>query len=336
MFGEECDAKERRWMDPSAVSSNERASMGYRAHIQRPSVEVQSIGSEESEGQSCLLISITALLPTMSLQLRLTQDPPMSSRPPWSIERFQIFHLHSRLRWSSLEDRNRTTLNKTFLAVTHSNGSSLFETRDVYYRRDLILQIESNCTESAIDYSFDYGSTWSGTIDDDESQFSSIIRRHENRTVSRLTFPLATIPLDYFSVRFRWRFSHSCHPHSLQYVSLGDRCPMNCYGHARCDRGQCQAVQPAVPLVSSVHSPSVLPFSNKDRLCIDRLSRDIRSRRAGNELASVRSTSTASESDPVDHSRSTGHHSTDRFTVHTVLCTPLLCLLKHRPRSTIS
>ena len=243
--------------------------MGYNAHIQGSSVEVQSIDLEESEGPSCLLISITALLPAMILQLRLTQDPPMPSRPPWSIERFQIFHLHTRLRWSSVEDRNRTTLNNTFLAVTLSNGSTLFETRDVYYRRDLILQIESNCTESGIDYSFDYGSTWWGMIDDDDSQFSSITRRHENRTVSRLTFPLATIPWDYFSVRFRWRFSPSCHQQSLEYVSIGDRCSMNCYGHARCDRGQCQAVQAIVPLVSSVHSPSVLPFSDKYRLCID-------------------------------------------------------------------
>ena len=271
MLGEECDAKERRWMDSSAVPPNERTSMGDNAPIQRPSVEVQFVYSTESKDLSYLSISTTALLPAMIAQLRLTQDPPMLSRPPWSIERFQIFHLHARLRWSSLEDRHGTTLNETFLAVTSSNGSAVFETRDVYHRRDLILQIESNCTKSEIGYSFDYGSHWVDMLAGDDSQFTSIVRRHENRTVSRLTLPLATIPLGYFSVRFRWRFSPSCQQPTLQYVSVGDPCPMNCYGHARCDHGQCQAVQPVVPLVRSIgffsdpRSPTDL-FSAADRL----------------------------------------------------------------------
>ena len=172
-----------------------------------------------------------------------------------------------------------------------------FETRDVYYRRDLILQIESNCTESEIDYSFDYGSNWWGMIDDDDSQFSFITRRHENRTVSRLTFRLATIPLDYFSVRFRWRFPPSCHQHSLQYVSLGDRCPMNCYGHSRCDRGQCQAAQPAVPLVSSTNPlcSSVLEqVSSLDRLTFVRHSISTRWTRLGYSSIHIDSTGIAS------------------------------------------
>jgi hypothetical protein len=101
----------------------------------------------------------------MIVQLRLIQDSPLLSRSPWSIEQFYIFYIHSSLKWILLDDK----WNSTFLTLTtKSNNEILYETKDVYFNLNYILQIEYNDTNflnNSIEYSLDFGLTWLDNIE---------------------------------------------------------------------------------------------------------------------------------------------------------------------------
>ncbi|CAF1593937.1 unnamed protein product, partial [Didymodactylos carnosus] len=115
------------------------------------------------------------------IELRVTQDPIPGSllSTPWSIEEFNVFHIHKELRWSSQMNDNWNT---TFLDGIHIErgtfchipyvflincNHSMLITKDVYYSRDYILQLEiangcgNQTNDIYIDYSIDLGESWS-------------------------------------------------------------------------------------------------------------------------------------------------------------------------------
>ncbi|CAF0939143.1 unnamed protein product [Adineta ricciae] len=197
-----------------------------------------------------LRLNVTKLLPSIILQLRLIQDVPMTSRSAWSIERFHVSHIHSYLQWSSLEDQNQTlSWNSTFLTFTKTKTQIVYETKDVYFKSDYILQIEFNCTNLILEYSLDFGSKWSEISNDNELQFVPIQFRSGNVTINRLTFPFHLLLNRNRSIRFRLRFSSKCSYHPLIYFYIGNKCPMNCFGNAHCNKGQCQMTNSVLPVV---------------------------------------------------------------------------------------
>jgi hypothetical protein len=177
----------------------------------------------------------------MIVQLRLIQDSPLLSRSPWSIEQFYIFYIHSSLKWILLDDK----WNSTFLTLTtKSNNEILYETKDVYFNLNYILQIEYNDTNflnNSIEYSLDFGLTWLEISNENQLKFSSIKFYHKNITFYRLT-----ITLNLFSIiRFRFQSQQN----HLQYIYIGNKCLMNCFGNTRCVNGECQKMNPIMPLV---------------------------------------------------------------------------------------
>jgi hypothetical protein len=188
------------------------------------------------------LISITKLLPPFIVQLRLIQDSPLISRLPWSIEQFYIFHIHSQLQWFASED---TKWNSTFLTLTNSTDDIIHETKDVYFNRDYILQIEfnySNFTNNNLEYSSNLGLTWLQISNENEIQIIPIRFSNANVTFYRLTIPFDFISSPNNSIRFRF-FNH------LQYVYIGTKCLMNCFGMSHCNNGECKTISSSIPLV---------------------------------------------------------------------------------------
>ena len=188
---------------------------------------------------SLCLIRTTILLPTVILQLRVIQDSPIQNRSPWSIQQFYLFYIHSSLQWLSWKDQ----WNSTFLIlINQSNNETFYETKDVYFHSNSILQIEFNDTnfrDNPIEYSADLGLTWSEISNENQLKFSPIKFHQKNITIYRLT-----IELNLFStIRFRFKQSH------IHYAYLGSRCPMNCYGLTRCMNGECQSINQPAPLV---------------------------------------------------------------------------------------
>lgn len=173
----------------------------------------------------------------MTVQFRLLQDSPLIGRSPWSIEQFYIFHIHSSLKWILFKD----PLNSTFLTITKkSNNQIIYETKDVSFNSNSILQIEYNDTIN-LEYSIDFGSTWFDISDDNQLKYFPIKFSYENITFYRLTITLNIISI----VRFRLQIKEN----HLQYISIGRKCFMNCYGHARCINGECQLINSFIPLV---------------------------------------------------------------------------------------
>ncbi|CAF4307581.1 unnamed protein product, partial [Adineta steineri] len=121
--------------------------------------------------------NITKLLPSVILQLRLIENFPVNDRSAWSVEQFHLFHIHTKLQWFT---STNTKWNSTFLKLINSTNTILYETKDVYFNENYILQIEFNCTNNILQYSLD---------------------------------------LDNY----------------LQYIYIGNKCLMNCFGHARFD-----------------------------------------------------------------------------------------------------
>lgn len=173
----------------------------------------------------------------MNLQLRLIQNFPLIGRSPWSIEQFYIFHIHSSLKWILLEDQ----LNSTFLTVTKKlNNQIIYETKDIQLNSNYILQIEYNDT-IVLEYSIDFGLTWLEISNDNQLKFVPIKFHHNNMTFYRLT-----ISLNLFSIiRFRFQLKQN----HLQYISIGRKCFMNCFGLSRCINGECQIINSFIPLV---------------------------------------------------------------------------------------
>jgi hypothetical protein len=126
--------------------------------------------------------------------------------------------------------------------INQSNNEILYETKDIYFNSSSILQIEYNDTnfrDNPIEYSVDLGLKWVEISNENQLKFSPIKFHQKNITIYRLT-----IALDLFStIRFRFKQSH------LDYAYLGNQCPVNCYGHARCMNGECQTNDGLVPLV---------------------------------------------------------------------------------------
>ena len=190
---------------------------------------------------------ITQLLPPIVLQLRLIQDPPMNSRSPWSIEQFHVFHFHSHLHWSAADDPKRAKWNTTFLTLAKSTEKIVHQTKDVQFQPSLILQFELNSSHSIADilqYSPDLGLTWLKALN--EKQLVNTPIRF-NRSFYRFTVPFQTFTSRNSSIRFQLTLPIQCH---LEYLYIGDPCPMNCHGQSRCNNGECSLVQPVAPLVS--------------------------------------------------------------------------------------
>lgn len=196
-----------------------------------------------SSNRSMKFIRITQLLPPIILQLRLIQDEPMVDRSPWSIEQFYVFHIHPYLQWS-LKNRtiDQNSQNSTFLTSTKN-----YQTKDVSFQFNSILQFETNCSDSTdeiLRYSSDLGSTWF-TISNDQQLSFVPIRFDEN--LYRYTLPFESFLFRNDSIRFEITLNSSC---QLQYLYVGDSCPMNCYGQARCSQRQCFTSVAVAPLVS--------------------------------------------------------------------------------------
>jgi hypothetical protein len=126
--------------------------------------------------------------------------------------------------------------------TNQSNNEIFYETKDVHFHSNSILQIEFNDTnfrDNLIEYSLDLGLTWLEISNENQLKFSPIKFHHKNITFYRLT-----IAFNLFStIRFRFKQNH------LHYIYLGNQCFMNCYGHARCMNGECQMMNPIIPLV---------------------------------------------------------------------------------------
>ncbi|CAF0744576.1 unnamed protein product [Adineta steineri] len=190
--------------------------------------------------------NITKLLPSIILQLRLIENFPVNDRSAWSIEQFHIFHIHTKLQWFS---STNTKWNSTFLKLINSTNTILYETKDVYFNENYILQIEFNCTNNILQYSLDLGLKWLDISNENQLQFIPIKFHSENMTFYRLTIPLNLFTNQNNSIRFRLRFSSECKDNYLQYVYIGNKCLMNCFGHARCMNGECQMNNSILPLV---------------------------------------------------------------------------------------
>ena len=165
--------------------------------------------------------SVTKLVPKMILQFRMIQRAPILNRTPWSIEQFHIFHIHSSLQWTI----EKNHWNSTFLI---NKNETFYETKDVDFNRNSIIQIESKSLIESIEYSQDFGLTWNEISNENQLKSTSI----QFDSYSRLTFTLDLSSTVRF--RFQSKFNH------LQYVYVGHSCPMNCFGNARCSNGECQ------------------------------------------------------------------------------------------------
>ncbi|CAF2035396.1 unnamed protein product, partial [Rotaria magnacalcarata] len=197
-------------------------------------------------------LNIIKLLPVYILQLRLVQDAPSGGRPPWSIEKFHIFHIHSQLQWFALEDKNATQWNSTFLTKTNSTDQIIYEIKDVYFNLDYILQIEFNCinfTKNILEYSINLGLTWLEIPNEDELQIVPIKSNYENNTIYRLTIPFSLFSIQNNFIRFRLKFSSNCTGDHLKYIHIGNKCSMNCFGNTRCFNSECQTTPVNIPLV---------------------------------------------------------------------------------------
>ncbi|CAF3387291.1 unnamed protein product [Rotaria sp. Silwood1] len=197
-------------------------------------------------------LNIIKLLPQYILQLRLIQNSPIIGRPPWSIEQFHIFHIHSHLQWFSLEDKNYTKWNSTFLKILNTTNQIIYETKDVYFNSDYILQIEFNSIDyinNILEYSINFGLTWFEISNENELEIIPIKFNHENITFYRLTVPFYFFSIQNNSIRFRFKFSSNCTTNNLQYIYIGNKCLMNCYGNTRCINGECQVMNAITPLV---------------------------------------------------------------------------------------
>lgn len=165
----------------------------------------------------------------------------MQNRSPWSVERFYLFHTHSSLQWLGPKD----PWNSTFLTLTQqTNHGILYQTKDVYFHPQSILQIEYNDTnfqDHLFEYSTDLGLTWAVISHENQMKFAPMKFRDQNITYDRLTMTFNVLSV----VRFRFR----CRANHLRYLYLGNPCPMNCYGTVRCTNGECQPNDPIVPLV---------------------------------------------------------------------------------------
>ncbi|CAF2836302.1 unnamed protein product [Rotaria sp. Silwood2] len=197
-------------------------------------------------------LNIIKLLPQYILQLRLIQNSPITGRPPWSIEQFHVFNIHSHLHWFSLEDKNYTKLNSTFLKIINLTNQIIYETKDVYFNSDYILQIEFNCIDfikNILEYSINFGLSWLEISNENELEIIPIKFNHENITFYRLTISFNVFSIQNNSIRFRLKFSSNCTTNHLQYIYIGNKCLMNCYGNARCLNGECQIMNAITPLV---------------------------------------------------------------------------------------
>jgi hypothetical protein len=191
----------------------------------------------------------------------------MNSRSAWSIEQFHIFHIHSQLQWFSLNDKKNPKWNSTFLTITNSTSQFLYETKDVYFNSDYILQIEFNCTNftnNIFEYSSDLGLKWAEISNENELQFIPIRFNVDNVTFYRLTIPFNLFTNRNNSIRFRLRFPSKCEENHLRYVYVGNKCLMNCFGNTRCTKGQCEMSNSIIPLVRklfkffSIHNKKLL------------------------------------------------------------------------------
>ena len=188
----------------------------------------------------------------MLLQLRLIQDSPINGRTPWSIKQFYTYYIHSHLRWFSFEDKNNTKWNSTFLQLINSTSEIIHELKDVYFNRNYIFQIEFNClnfTRKLPEYSIDFGLTWLEILNQDNLHFIPIKVKQQNNTFYRLTIPFNLITIRNKSIRFRLRFSLNCQKNYLQYIYIGNKCLMNCFGNAHCHNEECHMMNSITPLV---------------------------------------------------------------------------------------
>lgn len=187
---------------------------------------------------------IVRLLAPVVLQLRLIQESPLFNRAPWSIEQFQVFHVHRQLKWSSDEEN---LWNTTFLTINSNDPKLLiYQTRDVEFESTFVVQVELNCSHSnnyQLQYSTNFGLNWL-ELPSDKQTFLSEINFESN--FSRLTFPLNLFSNSTNSIRFRLSI---CSPCRIQYIFIGPPCPNNCYGAARCHNGHCQFSEAFVPQV---------------------------------------------------------------------------------------
>jgi hypothetical protein len=171
----------------------------------------------------------------------------MTSRSPWSIEQFHVFHFHAQLQWSAADGQRSAQWNSTFLTSTLSKDKLVQRTKDVQFQPNLILQFELNASHSIDDilqYSPDLGLTWFHVPNNDQLQITPI---RFDPSVYRFTIPFRMFTSRNSSIRFQWSLPIQCH---LQYLYIGDPCPMNCHGQSRCSNGECSLAQSIVPLVS--------------------------------------------------------------------------------------
>jgi hypothetical protein len=189
------------------------------------------------------LTRINKLLPSIVLQFRLIQDMPMKSRSAWSIDEFYVNHIHSHLQWSTY---NSSQTNETFTFINQFNGTTIYQTKDVYLHVNSIVQFELNCSNSIDDllrFSDDFGLTWLNRINDD--QFDNTPIRF-NQTYFRYTLALSSFITSKNSIRFQLNLVLSC---ALQYFYVGKQCPMNCYASQRCLHGECTVDDGLIPFV---------------------------------------------------------------------------------------
>lgn len=224
-------------------------------------------------------VRITQQLSIGMAQLRLIQDAPFNNRSAWSVEKFHAFYIHSKLQWPADNDKNRTVWNTTFLAWTKPAGYIVYETKDVHATADHILQLEHSClnsTNHTVEYSSDLGAQWSEIPNDSAWHLVPIPFTVANVTFARLTIPLHLLSNGDGPIRFRLRFSTKCSENPLQYLYVGSKCPLNCFGNGRCKHGQCEPNQSILPIVCilAAHQLSPKVFFAL-RLIFVRLSRKI-------------------------------------------------------------
>lgn len=131
-------------------------------------------------------------------------------------------------------------------------NETLYESKDVYYKSDYILQIEYNCTDSlhySFQYSFDFGLNWFNISNENQLQFLPIQFQSFNGTFYRLTISFHLLSNQNSSVRIRLRFSSKCSNYPLMYFYIGNKCPMNCFGNTYCSKGECQTSNSILPIV---------------------------------------------------------------------------------------
>ena len=124
--------------------------------------------------------------------------------------------------------------------MTNSTKQILFETKDVYFNSDYIFQVEFTCANYTVEYLLDFGLTWIEFLNNDELLFTPI---HANNTYYRLTIPLKLVSVHNNSIRFRLK---EC---ALQYIYVGNKCTMNCFGNTYCNNGECKMMNSTTPLV---------------------------------------------------------------------------------------